>query len=273
MSEGTSVGVISLDLVIKNTIEGQLDKIKSGIKSSFSKPHEEAGKTAQQALTKPLEEVSKVGEKVAEGIQKSMETATENAAETVKKQAELINRLAIRESTKSTHQDSGEVKQPQTIKMTGKEFDSRNITDEVAEIEEQIKNSSKKSSDIAAQAVERVSESFRASAEPLELLNQKLSLQYAALDKINTVALPMITQFRTQIWTTLGTLFDFVKTVFDTLWSGVVSPVLGFVAKAWCDLMELLSEFWNKWGVPIFDGIREVINNIKDLFVKAWEGC
>lgn len=86
-----------------------------------------------------------------------------------------------------------------------------------------------------------------------------------------TVVLPMITQFWTQVWLTISTLFDSIKEIFDTLWTECISPVLGFITQAWCDLMILLSDFWNEWGEPIFEGIREAISTTADIFLNIWE--
>lgn len=62
MSDGTSVGVISLDLVIKNKVQEQLDRISSSIQKGFSKPVEQAAQTAQ----KVMEQSSKTAEKAVE---------------------------------------------------------------------------------------------------------------------------------------------------------------------------------------------------------------
>lgn len=86
-----------------------------------------------------------------------------------------------------------------------------------------------------------------------------------------TVVLPMITQFWTQVWLTISTLFDAIKEIFDTLWTECISPVLGFITQAWCDLMILLSDFWNEWGEPIFEGIREAISTTADIFLNIWD--
>lgn len=85
------------------------------------------------------------------------------------------------------------------------------------------------------------------------------------------VGLPLITQFSTQIWNTLGVLFDSIKEIFDTLWTEAVSPVLGFIAQLWCDVWQSVSDFWNEWGQPIFDGINTAITTTKDIFLNIWE--
>lgn len=94
---------------------------------------------------------------------------------------------------------------------------------------------------------------------------------FPILQNFVNVGLPLVTQVATQVWSTLGVLFENVKVIFDTLWSGVVAPILGFIAQLWCDVWQLLSDFWAEWGQPIFDGINEAITTIKDLFLNVWE--
>lgn len=93
---------------------------------------------------------------------------------------------------------------------------------------------------------------------------------FPILQNFVTVGLPLLTQIGTQIFNTLGVLFESIKEIFDTLWSGVISPILGFIAQLWCDVWQLLSDFWAEWGQPIFDGINEAITSVKDTFLNIW---
>ena len=94
---------------------------------------------------------------------------------------------------------------------------------------------------------------------------------FPILQNFLTLGLPLITEFATQMWSTASVLFESLKTIFDTLWTGVVTPFLAWITQAWIDLWAILSEFWNTWGVPIFDGIRGMIETIKELFMKVWD--
>lgn len=94
---------------------------------------------------------------------------------------------------------------------------------------------------------------------------------FPILQNFLSVGLPLVTQVATQVWNTLGVLFESVKEIFDTLWSGVISPILGFIAQLWCDVWQLLSDFWAEWGQPIFEGINETITSVKNLFLNVWE--
>ncbi len=94
---------------------------------------------------------------------------------------------------------------------------------------------------------------------------------YPIISNFLSVGLPLITQFYTQVWSTLSVLFDSIKQIFDTLWTEAVCPVLGFIAQLWCDVWQLISDFWTTWGQPIFDGIKTAIITTKDIILNIWE--
>lgn len=94
---------------------------------------------------------------------------------------------------------------------------------------------------------------------------------FPILQNFLTVGLPLITDFGTQVWNTLGVLFDNIKEIFDTLWNGVAQPVLNALKTLWCDTWQSISDFWNEWGQPIFDGINEGITTTKNIFLNLWE--
>ena len=94
---------------------------------------------------------------------------------------------------------------------------------------------------------------------------------FPILQNFLTIGLPLITDFNTQVWNTLGVLFDNIKEIFDTLWNGVAQPVLNALKTLWCDTWQSISDFWNEWGQPIFDGINEGITTTKNIFLNLWE--
>ena len=94
---------------------------------------------------------------------------------------------------------------------------------------------------------------------------------YPIVSKFITTALPMITQFYTQVTSTLGALFNSVKEIFDRLWAELVAPVLEWVTSVITDIFDLLKEKWEEWGKPTFDNIKETIETIKEVFLSAWE--
>lgn len=94
---------------------------------------------------------------------------------------------------------------------------------------------------------------------------------FPILQNFLTVGLPLMTDFGTQTWNTLGVLFDNIKEIFDTLWNGVAQPMLNALKTLWCDTWQSISDFWNEWGQPIFDGINEGITTTKNVFLNLWE--
>lgn len=94
---------------------------------------------------------------------------------------------------------------------------------------------------------------------------------FPILQNFLTIGLPLITDFGTQTWNTLGVLFDNIKEIFDTLWNGVAQPLLNALKTLWCDTWQSISDFWNEWGQPIFDGINEGITTTKNVFLNLWE--
>ena len=85
------------------------------------------------------------------------------------------------------------------------------------------------------------------------------------------VGLPMFTEFSTQMQILSGTIFTVLKDCFDRVWSEAVSPYLILISDMWIDLMNTISDFWNKWGQPIFDGINKAVKNIGDMFQTIWQ--
>ena len=94
---------------------------------------------------------------------------------------------------------------------------------------------------------------------------------FPILQNFLTVGLPLMADFGTRTWNTLGVLFDNIKEIFDTLWNGVAQPVLNALKTLWCDTWQSISDFWNEWGQPIFDGINEGITTTKNVFLNLWE--
>ena len=98
------------------------------------------------------------------------------------------------------------------------------------------------------------------------------SLIFPCLQKFVTVGLPIITQFKEQGLLTLLTAFNAIKTVFDTVWKGGIIPVLELFSKVYSDVWDIVADKWAKFGEPIFDGMREAIDNVKNIVLNAWNG-
>lgn len=83
--------------------------------------------------------------------------------------------------------------------------------------------------------------------------------------------LPLFSDVWIELTNTLTTAFDAVKTVFDTVWMGVVAPALTLISDILVDLMEIVKELWYQYGKPIMELVRQAIEGTKNLFLRAWE--
>ena len=82
--------------------------------------------------------------------------------------------------------------------------------------------------------------------------------------------LPMWSQFATECWTTLDTLFLEIKDIFDMLWVDVAEPVLSLLATVFTDVVSSMKGAWDEWGAPIFEEFRELITNVGTTFKNIW---
>lgn len=61
-----------------------------------------------------------------------------------------------------------------------------------------------------------------------------------------------------------------MKTVFDTIWRDAVAPALQIIQDIWSDCWDSIIDFWNTWGVPIFDQMKTAISNLTSFFLNIW---
>lgn len=83
--------------------------------------------------------------------------------------------------------------------------------------------------------------------------------------------LPIITQFQTESIKSLGVLWAEEKKIFDMLWKDAARPALSLIASMFADCMKSLKAFWDKWGHPLFEKIREALRVTGDLVIKLWD--
>lgn len=94
---------------------------------------------------------------------------------------------------------------------------------------------------------------------------------YPMLQEFIEVGLPMMTDFKSKMVDTMRSAFDTVLPIFQKVWRDGVVPILRLVKTVYVDLMESLSEFWQKYGEPIFTGIQEAIQNIGEIVMLVWD--
>lgn len=93
---------------------------------------------------------------------------------------------------------------------------------------------------------------------------------FPVLQNFITVGLPLITDFCTQMLSTLDVLVDSVFQIFNKLYLEGVEPILSSIVTIWNNCWISLQSFWEKWGQPIFDNIKTAITGIKDTLINIW---
>jgi len=91
-----------------------------------------------------------------------------------------------------------------------------------------------------------------------------------AIDWIVKNGLPLLTDIFKEVSKTAVVAFGAIKTVFDTLWHGVIDPFAQFVSKVIVDIMNTFKTLWDQYGATTFENIRTTINTIKDTFLNIW---
>lgn len=179
MADGASVGVISLDLVIKNKVQEQLDKISASIQNGFSKPVEQAEKAVENAMDKTAKAVDEGFGSASEIAQKSMQEATAKVVSEIDKANEHI---------KNTTDQIENIK-PKVVQIHyNPEYDPDKIEAEVDDIAQQI---TAKADEAAKTATESFGD-FEIPESEFERLNlqlenatEKMSLLQAKYKELN----------------------------------------------------------------------------------------
>lgn len=179
MADGASVGVISLDLVIKNKVQEQLDKISASIQNGFSKPVQQAEKAVENAMDKTTKAIDEGFGSASEIAQKSMQEATAKVVAELDKANEHI---------KNTTDQIENIK-PKVVQIHyNPEYDPDKIEAEVDDIAQQI---TAKADEAAKTATESFGD-FEIPESEFERLNlqlenatEKMSLLQAKYKELN----------------------------------------------------------------------------------------
>ena len=94
---------------------------------------------------------------------------------------------------------------------------------------------------------------------------------YPVLQNFITTGLPMITEFATQTNLLIDDLFNTLKDGWDTVWKDVFCPAIESMTNIWTGFVDTLADAWDKWGVPIFDGIKDAVKTTADVISMIWE--
>ncbi|OME86532.1 MULTISPECIES: phage tail protein [Paenibacillus] len=106
------------------------------------------------------------------------------------------------------------------------------------------------------------------------VLNVVTSIWEAAfpiLEKFVKEGLPRITEFLTGAQEIFKKLFDLVKKIFDDIWKDVIDPVMKLISKIIQDALDLIYQWWDKWGKKLINGLKEALDKLKELWNNLWE--
>lgn len=165
---GTSVGAVSLDLVIKNKLGEQLEKIKSSVRSPAEKIGETISRTIESAVGNAGKTAGNAVEKTLESVSKSVNDDVENA----------INRLLEREEKQRKELlDAANSISESTSESSGNyvKYNTDEIMKQVDKFKEAI---NKPVSEIVEKANKKLAElcKFEVSSDPVKRLRQEIDI-------------------------------------------------------------------------------------------------
>lgn len=179
MADGASVGVISLDLVIKNKVQEQLDRISASIQKGFSKPVQQAEKAVENAMDKTTKAIDEGFGSASEIAQKSMQEATAKVVAEIDKANEHIKNTT----------DKIENIKPKVVQIhCNPEYDPAKIEAEVDDIAQQITAKADEAAKTATESFDdfEIPESeFDRLNLQLENATEKMSLLQAKYKELN----------------------------------------------------------------------------------------
>lgn len=185
MADGASVGVISLDLVIKNKVQEQLDKISASIQNGFSKPVEQAEKAVENAMDKTAKAVDEGFGSASEIAQKSMQEAVEKAMAEYDKLGKKAQEAAGQ--TDNIKPKTVQVNYDPEYDTTKVEAEVNELTDKIVQkMQDKTKSSSAKISQTAAETANKSAEIV--SEQTTKMDDIIAGFAESAVQKIKTVA-------------------------------------------------------------------------------------
>lgn len=85
-----------------------------------------------------------------------------------------------------------------------------------------------------------------------------------------TAILPFFTQLFDQLIQTATIYFTVLNGLFQTIWSTGLKPAIDLLIKLWDGAWQTVYSTWQKWGEPIFNEIRKVIENVGTVLTNVW---
>jgi hypothetical protein len=105
----------------------------------------------------------------------------------------------------------------------------------------------------------------------LKVFNGLRSAIMPILQAIATDGLPVVTSMARGFMQVFQSIFDTTKTIFDTLWQGVITPTMQLISKIIVDVLGSIKKAWDDWGGQIVSGLVTAFKNLQDLFKSFWK--
>ncbi len=122
------------------------------------------------------------------------------------------------------------------------------------------------------EAIPKIAHVFAGMLESANLAFQGIwEAAFPILEWFVTDGLKLVTDFSLGVLDIFVAMFDYVKTVFDKIWSEAIEPGLKLASKMIVDALNIVKDFWYKWGVQIVDGVVEAFKNVTQLFKDFWD--
>lgn len=96
------------------------------------------------------------------------------------------------------------------------------------------------------------------------------TLIFPTVQKFVTEILPILTQFGTLFFQTVGNLFQEVKRIFDMIWQDAVVPAMETVQNVWSNTWDSVISVWEEHGQPVFDAVNTAIDKVGELLQNVW---
>lgn len=272
-----SVGRISLDLVIREKISEQLEKIKARV----STPAEKIGETVEEAIEKPMKNAGKA---VADSVSKALETVDEEVRKVLEGAREDTSK-AILEQLERTKKQQKELEEtlnkpikPRVVPAGPKfmPYDSSKITQEM---EEYNKKMQEKATKPVKETIEKVKEKLGDAELPavsteklgseVERTNTKLGLLQKKWQELSSVAAGV----GSKIKSALSKAFNHIKNVGGKALSALGSRFKS-IGKSASDSMKPVRKLGNTLKntfqrVFLVAGIYAAFRALKDGLLEA----
>ena len=88
---------------------------------------------------------------------------------------------------------------------------------------------------------------------------------------VNTVY-PLLFDLFGKVGAIATQIFSVANGLIQDIFTGGIMPALSLMSTIFSGIWESISEAYNKWAAPIFEGIQLAIENIGTILTNAWEG-